>query len=302
MNIKNIELALAAYKVLLDEDAYQRLEHYRGIWELQNRFRLQAAVDSPYAMPPLKEAEEWYWQGKPLLQLSPTTVSPVALGEALRELTAYLVEHAGLEQDMADILPYFDWRGVIDQADIMLLGSNPFAYAEDFCAQALAHSKSLVQPEISSLVLLLAIRPLLEPAASALMACLGDAVKEGGLKHTKPLHCPVCGGRAAAALVGETQQNQGEGRQLYCNICSAIWEFERIRCGRCGSANQGQLHYYHIEGDDAHRLHTCDACGNYLRTIFQEYLKPSFAFEVEDLVMLPLDIIARDESFKDIRS
>lgn len=77
-----------------------------------------------------------------------------------------------------------------------------------------------------------------------------------------------------------------------------MWEFERVRCVRCGTRNQGHLHYHSIEGDDAHRIQSCDECGGYIRSVFEEdelQLAP-FSFEVEDVVMTRLDVIAADPS------
>lgn len=77
-----------------------------------------------------------------------------------------------------------------------------------------------------------------------------------------------------------------------------MWEFERVRCVRCGTRNRGHLHYHSIEGDDAHRIQSCDECGGYICSVFEEdelQLAP-FSFEVEDVVMTRLDVIAADPS------
>jgi len=298
MNMNTINQALTSYKALLDEELYKRLELFKGIWEIQDRFRIKAAVESEHSIPDIEEAEKWYWQEKPLLELAPASVDKDVLVAALEELAGYLVDNAGFDKDQEEALRALDWRVVVDETDVSLLGRDPFAYAEVFCAQAQEQSGSVIKPEISHIVLGLAMRPVLEPAASVYLATLKDAVKKGGIHHDKPLSCPVCGGRATVALVGDTPSIQGVGRLLYCGACSAEWEFERIRCGRCGTRNQGHLHYYHIGGDDAHRLHVCDECGEYLRTVFQDDLDAPLSFEVEDLVMVPLDMIASDPQFK----
>ncbi|MCL2808278.1 MAG: formate dehydrogenase accessory protein FdhE [Coriobacteriia bacterium] len=301
MNTDDISRALEAYKDLLSPDDYLRLERHKGLWEIQNRCRVKAAVESDHSLPNLDEAEQWYWQEKPLLALAPVNVDADLFIETLGEIAAYLQEHGGLAKEVATCLQSFDWRALVEQTDVSLLGSTPFAYVEDFCARAHEMSNNELMGVLSSLVVGLAVRPMLEPASSALITTLVERVKEGGLSNTKPLRCPFCGGAAVVACVGETMASQGEGRRLYCNICSATWEFERIRCGRCGSCNQGKLHYLHIKGDEAHRLHTCDECGSYLRTVFVEHLNAPFVFEVEDLVMLPLDHIAREEGYRSLQ-
>ena len=75
-------------------------------------------------------------------------------------------------------------------------------------------------------------------------------------------------------------------------------EFDRIRCPRCGTRNQGNLHYFNIEGDEGHRIGTCDECGSYIRTRFAgEGDNAPYSPEVEDVVMARLDAVAMDPSF-----
>ena len=99
-----------------------------------------------------------------------------------------------------------------------------------------------------------------------------------------------------AALAGEdlvvvtpTASGKTNGRTLYCPQCGATWEVERIRCVRCGTQDESQLHYRSIEGDDAHRIHVCDRCKGYVRTRFADEtgLAP-FVPEVEDVVAADL--------------
>lgn len=67
---------------------------------------------------------------------------------------------------------------------------------------------------------------------------------------------------------------------------------------RCGMRNQGNLHYFNIEGDGGHRIGTCDECGNYIRTRFAgEGDNAPYSPEVEDVVMARLDAVAMDPSF-----
>lgn len=62
--------------------------------------------------------------------------------------------------------------------------------------------------------------------------------------------------------------------------------------------NQGNLHYFNIEGDEGHRIGTCDECGSYIRTRFAgEGDNAPYSPEVEDVVMARLDAVAMDPSF-----
>lgn len=109
-----------------------------------------------------------------------------------------------------------------------------------------------------------------------------------------PLACPVCGYRETLSWVGEFTAHHGNERVKYCPLCATQWAFERIRCGRCGTKNQGHFHYTNEEHDNSHRILICDECHSYERVVFQEHLQsPAFSIEVEDVVMAPLDALAQ---------
>ncbi|MCL1797346.1 MAG: formate dehydrogenase accessory protein FdhE [Eggerthellaceae bacterium] len=298
MNKKKRNLAAEAYKARLDEAGLNRLMLFDGIWKIQDKYLDSATKKSAYALPNTEVAEHWYWQEQPFFSQAPISFDADLFASALKDIAEYLVDKAGLEKNVAACLKSFDWRELVDKTDVAESGRNPSAYAQDFCAQAHALSGEVLQPEMAVIVLGLALRPFLEHGAHALMTSLASVLEKGNATHAKPLYCPSCGGQAVAAFVGETPSNQGNGRLLYCSACGTAWEFERVRCATCGTNNQQHLHYYHIEGDDAHRLHMCDECGAYMRTVFQESLEVPFSFEVEDIVMAPLDALAHDPRFE----
>jgi FdhE protein len=121
---------------------------------------------------------------------------------------------------------------------------------------------------------------------------------EGNKTHNKPVMCPSCGAYASAAYVGPTPSDNGNGRMLYCASCGTQWEYERLRCAHCGLQSPEKLNYFHVEGDDVHRLQMCSECGYYLRTVFLENLKVPFSFEVEDVILARLDKVAHDSRFQ----
>ncbi|MEI3230831.1 MAG: formate dehydrogenase accessory protein FdhE [Gordonibacter pamelaeae] len=128
-----------------------------------------------------------------------------------------------------------------------------------------------------------------EPARAA-----ARALEQAGCDAPHPLACPVCGGAPVAGRVGGESFTQGRGKTLWCAQCGTSWEVERVRCARCGTQNQAHLHYYNVEGDDAHRIATCDECGGYLRTVYADDALAPFSFEVEDVIMARLDAIAAE--------
>ncbi|MCL1799133.1 MAG: formate dehydrogenase accessory protein FdhE [Eggerthellaceae bacterium] len=295
--MKRRALALEAYKKHLDKAAWGRLELFGGLWDIQEGYRARAAEKAGYAIPSIEAAETWYWQGRPILAFAPVRIDADTFVASLGEVAGYLAGKACLERGAAECLHGLDWRTLVDETDLSLAGSDPMAYTQVFCGLAQKHAGGPLEAPMAATVLTLAMRPLVEHAAQAVMSSLEDVLKAGNATHSKPRCCPFCGGGATLAVVGETPSSQGKGRLLYCSACGTAWEFERIRCVHCGTRNQGHLHYFHIEGDEAHRLHTCDECGGYARTVFQEHLVAPLVLEVEDVVMAPLDQVANDPRF-----
>lgn len=131
---------------------------------------------------------------------------------------------------------------------------------------------------------------LLLPAKNAAQDYTNSADKSAD----SPLACPVCGYSETLSWVGEFTAHHGNERVKYCPLCASQWAFERIRCGRCGTKNQGHFHYTNEEHDNSHRILICDECHSYERVVFQEHLQsPAFSIEVEDVVMAPLDALAQ---------
>lgn len=298
MNLKRIDTTLKAYENKLDEQDNARLRLFRGLWELQEQHAALVSKGASYEVPEVATAEEWYWQEKPFFLMAPVKVDAESLIKALEDITQYLLDHAELIEAEAEKLRSLDWKGLVSQSDIQQAGYDPLAYIESCCELA-QNEEGAPDSAMVTLVLTYALRPMLQDAAAAVMKSLAPALKTDNTLHDKPLCCPACGSGAIAAFVGETPSSDGQGRLLHCGTCGTEWEFERIRCAQCGTRNQGHLHYFHIEGDEAHRLHNCQECGDYTRTVFQEKLEVPFSFEVEDVVMARLDMVANDPRFSE---
>lgn len=296
MDIQRIDAAIEAYGKTLGKSDVDRLELFKGLLFIQNRHAEAAAKRCSYALPDPAAAEEWYWNQKPFFLMAPASIDADALVSSLEDCSRYLADHAGLPAETAEALRSFDIRGLVEKTDLSLAGSDPAAYIDAACEAARTGADAPSAPvDALALALAFALRPLLEPAAQAAMG--QTDLKQVNENHNRPRSCPVCGGLPAAAAVGETPSGAANGKMLYCALCGTAWEFERIRCARCGTQNQGKLHYFHVEGDDAHRLYLCDACGEYTRTVFKSDLRAPFAFEVEDVVMAKLDMVANDPRF-----
>ncbi|MEG1907166.1 MAG: formate dehydrogenase accessory protein FdhE [Gordonibacter sp.] len=290
MNLKAIDAAVAAYSMSADGRDGGRLAFFRKLWEVE----AASAADAPaYDPPEFARLREWYEAGEPVLSLSPVAVDGAALAAALERLGACAVAEGGFSPEVVSGLLRVKWNRVVAASPLALAGEAPAAYVEGL-AQVLADDG--MDDGCLSVALPLVLLALRSQLAGAAAAVAGELDRHG-TPEPHALHCPVCGGQAVAAQVGGAGSNQGRGKTLWCGQCGCTWEFERVRCARCGTQNQGHLHYFNIEGDEAHRLATCDECGGYVRTVYAEEVLAPFSFQVEDVVMARLDAIALDPSF-----
>lgn len=291
MDLQQIDQAIESYQTVLDDGDVSRLKFFRGLWDVQETFaqRIDVAAQD---LPSAKKAEQWYWDEKPFFLMEPVVVDKELFVEALEAVAQYLAHEGGFEQSAAEALLNVNWADVISKTDLALAGKDPSIYLERSMDVLDKYEESVLK--IATLALAFALKPFLEGRAHAIMNMLAEELKEGNTVHDKPIQCPACGGHAIASYVGAMPSSHGNGRLLYCGLCGTQWEYERIRCACCGTRNQGKLHYYHIEGDEAHRLHNCDNCGDYMRTAFQDNMITSLNFEVEDVVMARLDKVAHD--------
>ena len=288
MNLKAIDAASSAYQATLDDADSARLAFFRKVWDVQAAVAADAVGKLAYAVPEADELRTCFAASEPVLTHAPAEIDPGLLTDAVSRLAACLVEHGGFAVSVAEAFERTKWDRIVGASDLLLAGSDPAAYVDSFGELLVDDGMDEDTARTGALAASLALRALLEAPAEAIR----DALQDAGVDEPRPVCCPVCGGAPAVARVGDTQAVQGRGKELWCGQCGTAWDFERVRCGRCGTRNQGHLHYFNVEGDEAHRIATCDECGGYVRTVYQEDALAPFSFEVEDVVMARLDLIA----------
>lgn len=269
-----------------DGGVAERLALFRRIWGvLDEDGRAAAEREAGAPAPSEDELDGWYWEEGPILARRPAQVSADELLGCLRDLADVLRSSGQFEPADIDALAACDWSWLEDPASLALAASSPGALLEEARRRGCS--------DMAAMTLSLALRSQLEPAQRRAMGALRGRLAEENRYHRKPLRCPVCGEPATAAYVGPTESSFGNGRRLYCAQCGAVWEFERVRCARCGCSDAGKLHYYSVAGDDLHRIHVCEECGGYVRTTFASGEASGAPVpEVEDVAMAGLDALA----------
>ncbi|MBQ9020427.1 MAG: formate dehydrogenase accessory protein FdhE [Eggerthellaceae bacterium] len=293
MNKEARERSLAVYLQDADEQSAARLNFFKQLWNIQEEEGQRIADEAPYTPPQQGEVVKRYWAGEPIFVDHPVPVAADDFARVCEAVAAHLRENAGLEGGTVDALAQVDWESVAHVADLKLAGTNP----PEFIGQCMQTRDTFSLPaslpeSVFAMVLSWALRAFLKAPATAVMAQMDYRV-EGEHPHGHPILCPACGTPASASCISESSATKGGERSLYCSTCGSVWPFERIRCARCGTQNQGSLHWLHIEGDEAHRLHTCSECDGYMRTVFEgETPTPFTSMEVEDIYMVKLDALA----------
>ncbi|WP_172135951.1 formate dehydrogenase accessory protein FdhE [Adlercreutzia sp. ZJ473] len=290
MNLKLIDAAIAAYTGKLDDADAARLAFFRALWDVQAACAAEAPAQVAWEAPAPSDVRAAYEDARPVLSVAPVAIDADALAAALGKLAGVFADAGGFPDNVVAAFARVKWDRVVRASDLALAGSDPSAWLADFAAVLADDGMTEDQAHLGALAASLALKVQLERPAQAAMG----ALRAAGAAEPRPLLCPVCGSAPHLAHVGGATSSAGRGRALVCPQCAAVWEFERVRCARCGTRSQAHLHFFNVEGDDAHRLATCDECGGYIRTLYSEDALAPCSYEVEDVVMARLDAIAQD--------
>ncbi len=292
LDLKQVDFAIEAYRDKLSDTEFERLRFFRSLWEVQ----CECAGDYPdavsFEMPAPADLKACSEASRPVLNAYPASVSEEALVDTAARIAAAMALFDQFDEGARDALSRVRWDRIVAASDLAKAGSDPVAYVEDIESLLVDDGLSDAAARLGASAASLALRALLNSVADAIQKLRRDE------KVDQPytIGCPVCGSPAAVARVGSGGKTKGRSRTLWCGQCGCVWDFERVRCARCGTQNQGHLHFFNVEGDDDHRIATCDECGGYVRTSYEEDTPAAslypFVFEVEDVVMARLDLIA----------
>lgn len=106
-------------------------------------------------------------------------------------------------------------------------------------------------------------------------------------------YCPTCGSWPVLA----EQRGLDQQRFLRCGLCATSWFSERLVCIFCGNRDHEQLSYLFVEGNEQHRVATCDECRGYLKVLNALTPIPAYELAVRDLATLHLDMVALERGY-----
>lgn len=267
-----------------------RLRFLERLWEIQSEAE---AAERPFVTPDAETAKDALVTGQPLFLVSAPVVPIAEYLEVVNSVVAHVGEGAGLPAEQAEALASADFAAAVTEERLATAVRAPSEFFRDVATALGADAAGPLTPATVAFVLTAALVPFLTGPSARARETLGET----GLRAWSSGRCPVCGSDAAMGRMGEGTTSQGGQRHLWCGLCHAEWEYERLRCVRCGARKPDVLRYTYVEEDPAHRLHLCDECHGYMRFVFENELRKPLSMVVEDAVSTTLDAIARDKGY-----
>lgn len=227
---------------------------------------------------------------------------PLRLYAALADAQAAAFERARDERPTFDDLPAFAVRaslpGVMEAA--MAAGTETLREAVltrfhegDLEAMVRAWLDGEEQDHASAFLARAATAPVFEALRS-----LGAALRI----HTDDERCcPGCGGLPQLAIHADTGEALLTGqRLLLCSRCGMEWAYARMTCVSCRETGGSRLPILADESRLPHlRIDACEVCHAYLVTVDMRK-EPRAVPVVDEIVALPLDLIAADKGYTKI--
>jgi len=175
------------------------------------------------------------------------------------------------------------------ELDLGVLVKRVFSYDPDYL-QTLAKKLTLEVEDLHFLGLHLG-NPIFELYAGKLKKKIDQ---EKWLKGS----CPVCGSSPAMACL---RKDDGK-RILWCQFCRTGWSFMRLKCPFCSNEDQKTLRYFFTDENDPHRVHVCDKCKRYVKTIDQRKMEKPEELDLhwESVHTLFLDLLARKDGYSNV--
>lgn len=118
--------------------------------------------------------------------------------------------------------------------------------------------------------------------------------------------CPLCDSPPGmAVIVDAIKGEKSEQRYLSCCFCSYRWLFDRVACPACAN-NRPERFGFFAGGsgcEQGAKAISCEECKTYIKTIFIRYrddgkVAADLEMDIEDVVTIPLDIIANQRGYK----
>ncbi|MCL2437718.1 MAG: formate dehydrogenase accessory protein FdhE [Coriobacteriia bacterium] len=129
----------------------------------------------------------------------------------------------------------------------------------------------------------------------------GQELLKAKASTTESGDCPTCGHAAEMGVLLDSEgEGQGSARKLWCGYCENLWEYDRIRCTRCGTRSQEALSYHFSAEDDARRVYFCEECDGTQKVLCEKSITHPAEVDIrlESILMTGLEDAVREHCKK----
>jgi len=227
---------------------------------------------------------------------------PLRLVAALADAQGTVYERARAERPSFDALPAFVVHASLPRVmeAAMAAGTEMLREAVltrfhdgDLEAIVRAWIAGEAQDDTDTFLARAATSPVLEA-----LPALGEHLRAGASDERR---CPSCGGAPQLAIHSDTGEALLTGQRLLeCSRCAMRWAYARMTCVSCRETGGGRLPILADESRLPHlRVDACEVCHAYLITVDMRK-EPKAVPLVDEIVALPLDLIAADRGYTKI--
>ena len=106
--------------------------------------------------------------------------------------------------------------------------------------------------------------------------------------------CPVCGRKP---VVGRIRRGDKK-RYMVCPLCGLEFLVDLFYCPNCENVEPTRFIFLDFEDFPEYSIHVCEECRHYIKVIDENRVRDRIPRGLEDILTIPLDIIAMDEGYR----
>ena len=259
-----------------NEGTPQLLEFYQRLLRIQSR--VGQRIDLPKPSLSNEAISKRLEQGLPLISFDELTLDWAVLQDVFNQVVGAFADYRQLFREIPQSLREATLTKKIAKAwfegaklSPMIAGNE----ANEYLLEAIIHAT---------------LKPFLTNQAKALLGLVSQ-------ERWRRRYCPICGGSPDFAFLDK----EIGARWLLCSRCDTEWLFQRLECPYCGTNDQNALTYF-TDDKELYRLHVCEQCHTYIKTIDLRRTKSEVLLPLERMMTLDLDRQGQEKGYQPGRS
>ncbi len=262
------------------------VELAKRVHSAQGRAALSFAGDLPFGRPPVTVTDEQHRQGSPLLPRRDFPAGSPRAQALLRAIQGMLSRLGGPFKDASRRFGRLKAKGRISAEELFR------AHLDEDAGWFERHQPAFTQ--VPGLPRFLA-QSAMSPFAHALTQSISHSGGHDPASIWTYGHCPHCGSHP---FIGELRGP--EGMRLHaCSFCLLVYRAKRLQCPFCLEEDADRLAFFTADTEPGYQVHICRSCTGYIKLAdFRGKDSAGFVPALDDLLSLPLDMLAAKEGFR----